>query len=99
MAESRQFFSIPETAALMGVSRIAVFKKVKKGQLAAIRIGRNWAIPAHAVAAPEAAQPRRQPAAAPRKIQEPKAVPPQPPAPAGREQVRETDPLDEMGWD
>ena len=28
----------------MGISRIAVFKKVKKGQLPAIRFGRNWAV-------------------------------------------------------
>jgi excisionase family DNA binding protein len=98
MAESRQFFSIPEAAALMGVSRIAVFKKVKKGQLAAIRIGRNWAIPAHAVAAPEAAPPPRPADAAPRKVPAPTTIPRRPPA-APREPVREKDPLDEMGWD
>jgi excisionase family DNA binding protein len=53
MAEKREFFSIPETAALMGVSRIAIFKKVKKGQLAAVRIGRNWAVPAAAIDNPQ----------------------------------------------
>lgn len=100
MAESRQFFSIPEAAAIMGLSRIAVFKKVKKGRLAAIRVGRNWAIPAHAIAEPGAAPPPL-PAAAPAalKAQPPKAVEPQGPIPAGRENPRETDPLDEMGWD
>ena len=46
MTVKNEFLSIPEAAALMGISRIAVFKKVKKGQLEAIRIGRNWAVPA-----------------------------------------------------
>lgn len=40
-----KFLTIPEFAKKLGISRIAVFKKVKKGQLEAIRIGRNWAIP------------------------------------------------------
>ena len=84
----------------MGISRIAVFKRVKKGRLAAIRVGRNWAIPAHAIAEPEAAPPPL-PAAVPaaRKAQTPKAIEPQSPPPAGREHPRETDPLVEMGWD
>ena len=52
MNEKKKFFSLPEAAAIMGISRIAVFKKVKKRQLPAIRIGRNWAIPAGAVQPP-----------------------------------------------
>ena len=47
-----EYLSIPEAAAILGISRIAVFKRVKKGTLPAIRIGRNWAVPAFAVAAP-----------------------------------------------
>lgn len=43
---AKDFFSLPEAAALLGISRIAVFKKVRKSQLQAIRIGRNWAIAA-----------------------------------------------------
>jgi len=43
---TKDFFSLPEAAAILGMSRIAVFKKVRKGQLQAIRIGRNWAIAA-----------------------------------------------------
>jgi excisionase family DNA binding protein len=34
---------------LLGISRIAVYKKVKKGELDAVRIGRSWAIPAAAL--------------------------------------------------
>jgi len=45
----REFYSIPEAAARLGISRIAVFKRVKKGQLAALRFGRNWAVPAAAL--------------------------------------------------
>ncbi|MCX5786011.1 MAG: helix-turn-helix domain-containing protein [Elusimicrobia bacterium] len=43
---AKDFFSLPEAAAILGISRIAVFKKVRKGQVAAIRVGRNWAIAA-----------------------------------------------------
>jgi excisionase family DNA binding protein len=42
---AREYISIPELAKVLGISRIAVFKKVKKGQIEAIRIGRNYAIP------------------------------------------------------
>ena len=37
--------SIPELAKILGISRIAVYKKVKKGQIKAVKIGRNFAIP------------------------------------------------------
>lgn len=42
----REYYSIPEAAALLGLSRIAVFKRVKAGSMAALRFGRNWAVPA-----------------------------------------------------
>ena len=45
----REYYSIPEAAALLGVSRIAVFKRVKKGLMPALRFGRNWAVPASAL--------------------------------------------------
>ena len=41
----RQFISIQELANILGISRIAVYKKVKKGQIKAVRIGRSFAIP------------------------------------------------------
>lgn len=100
MAADRQFLSIPEAAALMGVSRIAVFKKVKKGQLSAIRIGRNWAIPAHFILKPEAAR-IPLPAAIPA-LRETRATKPAVPHrqhPSDKEPLRAQDPLDEMGWD
>ena len=39
------FISIQELANMLGISRIAVYKRVKKGQIKAIRIGRSFAIP------------------------------------------------------
>jgi len=99
MAENREFLSIPEAAALMGVSRIAVFKKVKKGQLAAIRIGRNWAIAAAALQAP-ASLPVTRPAFVPAilKAAKPKRTVSPRPVPVFKT-APEKDSLDEMGWD
>ena len=48
MADEKEYYSVPEFAKKLGISRIAVFKRVKKGKISAIRIGRNWAIPAAA---------------------------------------------------
>lgn len=110
----REFLSLPEAAALLGVSRIAVFKKVKRGQLAAIRVGRNWAVPAAALRSPSLSRLPASggsgdlPAAAP--------GPGKPAAPGRRKAARpggagaprhipvfepapEKDSLDEMGWD
>ncbi len=39
-----KYITIPQLAKLLGVSRISIYKKVKKGQIPAIRIGRNYAI-------------------------------------------------------
>lgn len=99
----REYYSIPEAAALLGLSRIAVFKKVKKGQLAAIRFGRNWAVPA-------AALPQESP------VSEASAPEPYGPAPAPLPKLRAATPppekekaelsppspdqeMDSMGWD
>jgi len=40
----KKYFSIPEIARLLGVSRIYIYKKVKKGEIKAEKIGRNYAI-------------------------------------------------------
>lgn len=39
-----QFLSTTELARLLGISRIAVFKKIKKGQIKASRVGRTYVI-------------------------------------------------------
>ena len=41
----KEYLTIPELANILGISRIAVYKKVKKGEIKAIRIGKNYAIP------------------------------------------------------
>ena len=41
----KEYLTIPELAKILGISRIAVYKKVKKGEIKAIRIGKNYAIP------------------------------------------------------
>ena len=44
-----QYLTIPELARMLGISRIAVYKRVKKGKIKAIRVGRNFAISRDAV--------------------------------------------------
>lgn len=48
--KNAQFISIQELANILGISRIAVYKKVKKGQIKAVKVGRNFAIPKKYVA-------------------------------------------------
>lgn len=40
-----KYISIMELAKLLGISRIAVYNRVKKGEIKAIKIGRSFAIP------------------------------------------------------
>lgn len=40
----RQYLSTIEAAKILGISREAVFTRIKKGQLPAAKIGRNYAI-------------------------------------------------------
>lgn len=40
-----EYISIAQLAEMLGISRIAVYKKVKKGEIEAIRIGRSYAVP------------------------------------------------------
>jgi excisionase family DNA binding protein len=42
--EKNEFMTIPQLARLLGLSRIAVYNKVKSGEIKAIRIGRTYAI-------------------------------------------------------
>lgn len=39
------YVTIPQLAKILGLSRITVYKRVKKGQIKAVRIGRSFAIP------------------------------------------------------
>ncbi len=43
--KKESYLTIPELAKILGMSRIAVFKKVKAGEIPAIRVGRNYVIP------------------------------------------------------
>jgi len=45
----KKYISIPELAKILGLSRVAVYNKVKKGEIKAHKIGRNYAIPQHYV--------------------------------------------------
>jgi len=54
--KNEEYLSIPEAAKMLGVSRIAVYKKVKNGQIKAIRVGRNYAIPRKDILGAENAQ-------------------------------------------
>ena len=42
--EEKPYFSIAEVAKILGLSRTAVYNKVKKGEIGAIRVGRSFAI-------------------------------------------------------
>ena len=41
---NKEFLSTSEVAKLLGISRIAVFKKIKSGDIKAFKIGRNFAV-------------------------------------------------------
>lgn len=40
----KNYYTVTELATLLGISRVAVFKKIKKGQIKAEKIGRMYAI-------------------------------------------------------
>lgn len=42
--KNKQFLSTTELAKILGVSHVAVYKKIKSGQIKAIRVGRNFVI-------------------------------------------------------
>ena len=44
MNSNKEFFSAPEVAKILGISRIAVFKKIKKGEVVAEKVGRNFVV-------------------------------------------------------
>ena len=42
--DDQKYITIPRLAELLGVSRIAVYRRVKKGEIPAMRIGRTYVI-------------------------------------------------------
>jgi len=42
--KQKQFYTTSEIANVLGISRVAVFKKIKSGAIKAIKIGKNYAI-------------------------------------------------------
>ncbi len=42
--ENKDFFSTAELAKILGISRIAVFNRIKKGKIKAVKVGRSFVI-------------------------------------------------------
>lgn len=49
MQNNEQFLSTKEAAKLLGISPVAVFKRIKSGSIPAIKVGRNYVIPSSAL--------------------------------------------------
>lgn len=97
---AQEYLSIPEAAGILGISRIAVFKQVKKGKLPAIRIGRNWAVPASALSSRSGTRSGDLAAGKPPGARSPGRVPPAPGVPAAEPQKYGGDRgFEDMGWD
>jgi len=43
--DKKEYFSTSELAHLLGVSNVAIFKKIKSGKIKAFKVGRNYIIP------------------------------------------------------
>lgn len=41
---SDKFYSTPEVAKILGITRIAVFKKIKTGKLKAMKVGKGYVV-------------------------------------------------------
>lgn len=41
----KEYISTSELAKLLGVSRVAIFKKIKSGKIKAFKVGRNYVVP------------------------------------------------------
>ncbi|HOI41658.1 MAG TPA: helix-turn-helix domain-containing protein [Elusimicrobiales bacterium] len=94
------FLSIPEAAAILGVSRIAVFKRVKSGHIPAFRAGRSWIIARRDISATAAPAASAGSAAAPAAKNSPAKKPPLTHPPSSPPPAAEAPgDLDSMGWD
>lgn len=49
MASNMKFLTVAEVAALMRVSKMTVYRLVHNGDLEAVRVGRSFRVPEHAV--------------------------------------------------
>lgn len=45
MSENKKTMTVTQLAKLLGVSRVAIHKRIKKGQIDAVRIGNMYTIP------------------------------------------------------
>jgi putative resolvase len=43
--KEKKFYSTSEVAQMLNISRVAVFNKIKKGEIKAEKVGRNYVIP------------------------------------------------------
>jgi excisionase family DNA binding protein len=43
--ENKELITTTELAKILGISRIAVFKRIKRGHIKAMRVGKNFVIP------------------------------------------------------
>lgn len=43
---AKEFYSTAEVAAMLGISRIALFHRIKRGEIQATKVGRNYIIAA-----------------------------------------------------
>lgn len=47
--QHKRFISTPEAAKLLGISRVAVFNRIKRGEIPAKKVGRNFVIEKSAI--------------------------------------------------
>lgn len=45
-SSKKKFYSTSEVSKMLGISRVAVFNKIKNGEIKAEKVGRNYVIPA-----------------------------------------------------
>ena len=50
--KKEEYLTIPQVARMLGISRIAVYRKVKKGQIKAQKVGRTYVIARNRVFGP-----------------------------------------------
>ncbi len=93
------FLSIPEAAAILGVSRIAVFKRVKSGHIPAFRAGRAWVIARRDISAPAVPSASAGSVTTPAARHPAKKPPLTPPPSSPPPPAEDPGDLDSMGWD